>query len=583
MTMSKVFRHGRIRRALLASCPPKSVHFVPIKMRPLSSRHFGFLNIWLLDFLLALCGAPFVTAHPLGNFSVNRYSRLEVLPDRVRVFYVLDMAEISTFQEMRQLDTNGDGVVSDEEKKAYGAAKGRELGSHLDFQINGNSLILALKDWSVTLQPGQGTLPTLRLELTFETEPRAVSATIHGAGTQSAIYRDKNEPERIGWREIVVRSSGIISQTTSGDDITAGLTHYPIERISAPLDVRFAEFRFSHLAGTPVPTVTPPSTELVRAPVDRLAALIAAQDLTPGKTLLFLLIATGLGALHALSPGHGKTLVGAYLIGSRGTPRHALFLGLIVTATHTAGVFALGLVTLFASRYLLPEAIYPWLGAISGLVITQIGMTRLLGRGGLRHHHHHELVDGHPHAHSHSLEHAHYHDEELTTDSQRDHLGDHTHDYSDHSKHEHHRAHEHGHRHLPPPGTPVTWRSLLALGISGGLVPCPSALVVLLSAVALHRIAFGLVLIVAFSVGLAGVLTGIGILMVKARDVLSKRCNISEPLFRFGQRLGAVLITCIGIGITIPALLTLAGKSGGFEPGERQEFKKPGIQDVKDA
>jgi nickel/cobalt transporter (NicO) family protein len=113
---------------------------------------------------------------------------------------------------------------------------------------------------------------------------------------------------------------------------------------------------------------------------------------------------------------------------------------------------------------------------------------------------------------------------------------------------------------LPPPGTPISRRSLLALGISGGLVPCPSALVVLLSAIALHRIAFGLVLIIAFSVGLASVLTGIGIMMVKAQEVFCRRINFSEPLIRSVQKLGAILITCVGLGIAIPPLLTFVGE-----------------------
>jgi nickel/cobalt transporter (NicO) family protein len=518
--------------------------------------------------LLAFCSAQFGAAHPLGNFSVNRYSRLEVSSDKVRVFYVLDMAEIPTFQEMGRLDTDGDGAVSEAEKKAYAAVKAREIASRLDLQINGNPLTLIPKDWKVTLQLGQGNLPILRLESTMETEPGALPATIYGAEAQSAIYRDKNEPERIGWREIVIRCPSAIGQTVGTNDVTAGLTHYPADRFGTPLDVRFAEFSFLPTITQAAPDTAVGWRELVKIPDDRFAALIAAGNLTPGKMLLLVLIAAGLGALHALSPGHGKTLVGAYLIGSRGTPRHALFLGMIVTATHTAGVFALGLVTLFASRYLLPEALYPWLSTVSGLVITLIGIAVLLGRSGL--HHHHECADEYLLAHGHPHEHTLHHDEELTARSpgQRRRHADHELDFSHRAEqeheHGHHLEHGHGHSHLPPPGTPVTWRSLFALGISGGLVPCPSALVVLLGAIALHRIAFGLVLIIAFSLGLAGVLTGIGVLMVKARDVLARRVNFSYSLILFVQKLGPVLIMCIGIGITLPALLALARRAGGF-------------------
>ena len=160
---------------------------------------------------------------------------------------------------------------------------------------------------------------------------------------------------------------------------------------------------------------TPPG----RREADPFAALMTAEHLAPARALMFLLVAAGLGGLHALSPGHGKTLVAAYLVGSRGTLRHAFILGLIVTVTHTAGIFALGLITLFASRYLLPETLYPWLTAASGLVIAQVGLFRLFGRGGHHHHHHHDHDHDHAHEHGHSHDHAHGHE--------REHAHDHAH------------------------------------------------------------------------------------------------------------------------------------------------------------
>jgi len=236
------------------------------------------------------------------------------------------------------------------------------------------------------------------------------------------------------------------------------------------------------------------------------------------------LVAASLGALHALEPGHGKTIVAAYLVGSGGTAAHACLLGLIVTASHTAGVYLLGAVTLYASRYVVPEQLYPWLGAVSGLIIAGLGTFLFLRRyagetsGSL-----------HPHGHSHPHTQVHAHG------------------------HEHHH---HGHLEHPHPGGRVSWRQLLALGVTGGMVPCPAALVVLLSAVALHRIAFGLFLIAAFSVGLAAVLISIGLLMVYAGQFVSRLHGDGPLMTRWLPLASAAVITALGLVIAVRALVT---------------------------
>jgi nickel/cobalt exporter len=284
--------------------------------------------------------------------------------------------------------------------------------------------------------------------------------------------------------------------------------------------------------------------------------LLSAGHLSPLKMAWLLLLAAGLGGLHGLSPGHGKTLVSAYLVGSRGTAWHALLLGLIVTITHTAGVFALGLVSLFASRYLLPETLYPWLTAISGVVIAGLGLVRLIGRGRFHQHVHgedHELEHELQHAHGVAHSHTHVHLPERPTGEHRHESGAREHPGQDTARRE-----EHPHRHLPPEGAAITARSLLALGVSGGLVPCPSALIILLSAVALHQIGFGLALIVAFSVGLAAVLTAIGVAMVYARDFLTRRFTVPASLLELAPKLSGALILGIGLAIAAPAVLSLA-------------------------
>ena len=274
---------------------------------------------------------------------------------------------------------------------------------------------------------------------------------------------------------------------------------------------------------------------------DRLAELIAVPVLTPATALLGLMMAVLLGGLHAMSPGHGKTVVGAYLIGSRGTARHAAFLGLTVTITHTAGVFALGLATLLASEYVMPEKLYPFLSLISGAIVVVIGLTLLVRRfrGAIG-------VSSHSHVHA-MTDTAHTHIE-----ADADHVHDHEHDVDPT------QPHSHGgrvHSHLPPgaDGSPITWRTLLALGISGGILPCPSALVVLLAAISLHRVGYGLLLVIAFSFGLAGVLTGVGLAFVYAGRFFKPRNKLSG-LTRVLPVLSALVITIAGGAICYGAL-----------------------------
>src|SRR5262249_12819033 len=261
--------------------------------------------------------------------------------------------------------------------------------------------------------------------------------------------------------------------------------------LQAPLRVSEARMRITPGGAAVAPSVAPGGARSGPERFgDRFTALLAdPAPLGAWTVVTSLLIAAMLGAFHALTPGHGKTVVGAYLVGSRGTVQHAVFLGLVVTITHTLGVYLLGLGTLAASAWVVPERLYPWISVVSGLLVVVVGASLVTSRLAAAHGHQH-------HHHDHSHDHAHHHS--------HDHSHDHWHDH-------HHHGHGHSHSHLPPADAPITLRSLLALGVSGGLLPCPSALVVMLGAIALHRIAFGLALIVAFSVGLAGVLTGIGV------------------------------------------------------------------------
>lgn len=509
----------------------------------------------LIAIVMVIARAPqSAEAHPLGNFTVNQYSRLDVGRDSIGVRYLIDMAEIPTFQERQAIDTNGDGQIDDAEQAAYLSKQIPALLSGLHLELNGSAVELRPVAQQLSFPGGQGGLLTLRIQLDL-------SAPIAHAAQPIAIdYRDDNFAERIGWREIVIRpGDGVALKDASvpAQDQSNELRSYPQDMLSSPLNVREAHASATLGATTLSAAQTADATQPSYARVpDQFTNLIATRELTAPVIALALLLALLLGAGHALTPGHGKTIVAAYLVGARGTTAHAIFLGLTTTITHTAGVFALGFVTLWISNYILPEQLYPWLEFLSGVLVIVIGAVLFRSRliGFLRRRttdDRQPTLDDHLHEQDHAHDHDHSHD---------GHTHDHSHDRGHHHHdHDHSHGHDHGphgHSHLPPgaDGQPVTWRSLLALGISGGLLPCPSALVVLLSALALHRVAFGMLLIVAFSVGLAAVLTGIGLLLVYARRFFD-RVPTDGRLLRALPVASAAFVTLAGLAIAAGALM----------------------------
>ena len=430
--------------------------------------------------VLAVAAASLVlpalaAAHPLGNFTVNRFSRIEASGPRLYVRYVLDMAEIPTFQAGR-IDVN---------------AYARRIAGNARLVVDGRPAALVPVRTALAHPLGAGGLHTTRLEVIL------AGPVLHGR--VSVAYHDNNYKDRIGWKEIVV---GEHARSTS-DELRA----YPKDLLQSPLDTTAVTARIRPGDG---PDVVPPlaTGKSLEAP-DRVAdagfaALIGRSHLSTLVILASLAAAFFWGAAHALSPGHGKTIVTAYLVGQRGTPRHAALLGLIVTITHTIGVFALGIVTLAHSQFIVPDRLYPWLNLVSGLLVVGIGASVLCARW------------------RHRRAHAH---------------GHHHHDHS-------------GHAQGSYPGTGPSFRSLLAVGVSGGLLPCPSALVVLLAAISLHRIAFGLVLILAFSAGLALSITGIGLVAVLARRAF-RRLRFDGPLIRLLPALSALVILAAGLAMTL--------------------------------
>jgi ABC-type nickel/cobalt efflux system permease component RcnA len=444
------------------------------------------------------------------------------------------------------------------------------------------------------LADGQGGLSVLRIDAVF-------TATLPSGtrGMLSAIFRDTNHDNRLGWKEIVVRgtaSAAVRERSVPGQDVSASLRSYPDDLLQTPLEVREARFAFEPgvpdpEAGSAVTSTAARAAERTNRAVSpgvlsRFAESAARKDLTLPVVIFSLAAAVFWGALHALGPGHGKTVVAAYLVGSRGTAKHALFLGLTVTATHTAGVYLLGIITLTASHFIVPERLYPILSLASGLLVVAMGVSLLWGRltSAFRRHAHahahtHAQVgspepaltgtsigggsswptqdhgDGHTHPHDdHDHDHDHRHMYGHDHDPGHDHDHDHRHGHHHHGLGKHsHGGWEHSHAIPGADGTPVTWRSLLMLGIYGGLIPCPTAIVVLLTSIALNRVAFGMLLVVAFSAGLALVLTGIGIALVYAGKAM-ERVRVPGLVTHLMPVASAAAVLIAGLLLTLRAL-----------------------------
>jgi nickel/cobalt transporter (NicO) family protein len=384
----------------------------------------------LLIALLALLALPAVaSAHPLGNFTINRFARVEVADGRLYVRYVVDEAEIPTLQRVPI----------------------RVSGLHV--MVGGRPVALRVTKTALAHPRGAAGLRTTRFQAILVGPRVDVPARI--------LVDDRNYADRIGWKEIVF---GARAKSLS-DELRA----YPKDMLRSPLSqVRAA---VTLRSASPAPPALLAGRALAapdRVADSGFASLVGRRHLSLAVLLGSLVLAVFWGAAHALSPGHGKTIVTAYLVGSRGTPWHAALLGLITTVTHTAGVFALGGITLLLSNWIVPDRLYPWLDLSAGLLVVGVGAAVLVGRA------------------------------------------------------RHARAHRHGHAHHHHHHDGNGLRSLLAVGVSGGLLPCPSALVVLLAAISLHRVGFGLLLVLAFSLGLAAAITAVGLVAVLAKNAFAR-------------------------------------------------------------
>jgi ABC-type nickel/cobalt efflux system permease component RcnA len=456
-------------------------------------------------------------AHPLGNFTVNVYGGVVVQSDAIVVDYVVDMAEIPAFRERRVIDVDLDDRVDAAESIAYRDETCASLPEGLTVHVDDEVVpIRSTGMHALAFLPGAAGLSTLRLEcrLVGETEPIGEKAVIS--------YADRTFPDSIGWHEVTMVGDGVT--LTDADvpeaSVSDRLTSYPKDE--PPLDVRRATGSASpggaRLPALPAPGAdVPGSSAIAGRDGGLLASLVGRDDLTPMLVAFMVVVALGVGALHALGPGHGKTLIGAYLVGSGGSLRHAVGVGAAVSVMHTASVLALGLLVLSAERVFAPERVYPVLGLGSGLIALGLGSALLVSRiHGATH-----SARGHRHTHAHAHPHPHGPTERLG---------------------------EAG-------AMPLSRRGLTALAVSGGILPSPAALVVLLAAVSLGRTALGLALIGAFSLGLAAALIGVGVLTLRARDVAERR--LSDRAARLMPVGSAAAIVAMGLFLTVRGVTQL--------------------------
>ena len=542
---------------------------------------------------LTVLPAGAVFAHPLGNFTVNTADRLIVTEAGLVVMHVVDLAEIPTVQlsQVRAgVDTDRDGALSPGELTAYGARECERVGRLLSVVIDGAPAPLTPRASEGASRPGAAGLATTRVSCTYDTGVRP---------RRSVTFTDPAAVERNGWREVTASSEcgRLTSADVPADSPTGLLSSYPEDLLQSPLDVSSARFEVRAGAACSAGASSVTTEEVAPRGVDRVSRAFSDFLGRPDLTVTFAVVSLGaavlFGVLHALAPGHGKTVMAAYLVGQRGTRRQALQLGAVVTFTHTASVLLLGGV-LALGALAAPELVVPFTEVLSGLLLAAVGvylaalaLRRLRGEAGHRHGDHRHGDHPGPAHHDRDGHHEHSHEHGQLPDHDHEHPHD---DHHDGHEHPHRtpgtrlgtagtasagtatlaaaaepRAHSHGgrsHTHAPLPDGPLSWKALAGMGVAGGLVPSPSALLVLLSASALGRAWFGVILVVAYGLGMALTLTAAGLLLLRGQALLDRRgwsVGRGQGVVRLLPLGTAGIVVLVGLGLVLRGLLTGRG------------------------
>lgn len=486
-------------------------------------------------FLLWTCDA---LAHQRGQYAVDEMFVLDLRGDSVKLEYLAHLAEVPTLKEWMLLDTGEDGVVTEEEKAAYVERRLPALLAGLKVEVAGVPVRLNEEGGRAETIINELGLEELRIQLVASGAwPESHDSNApYDVGAASSLFPDKNglfETTLLLGKQsatsLAQRGTGLQEGiSTDGRGLYVFRNNEPcflfhIEPGSGPrpedaLEAATRDPRPANLHEHD------PGSSWMRS----VFTILERKDLTLATVLFGLAIAVGMGMGHALSPGHGKTVMAAYLIGERGTYWHAVVLGLTVTITHTWSVFLLGLLTLAAGAAVSEDRLTFWTGVVSGAIIAGIGLFLFVRRvRDLR-----EFRSGGADGHGHRRDHHH-----------------------GHSEHHHHHHHGQDHSHHHAGETVPGYGNILWLGISGGIVPCPAALIVLLLALKLGRLAYGLALIAAFSAGLAIVLVGIGIVVVRGAQMMRKNVGERPAVLLVLPVVSSAFITVLGGGVVFWTLV----------------------------
>jgi nickel/cobalt transporter (NicO) family protein len=480
----------------------------------------------VLPFVLLLA-AP-AAAHPLTDVRFDRTIAIRLGDEAVEISYTLEISPLGLHLDAARRLSTEDIAALDKSARGYAAAYAKrvapEIAEKLHLTANGTRLVAEVKAIDVTYTDHAVCRFTLRAlwppgdvrreltvnDETFADRPGVINLTLNSkAEARLKLIDVEDPPLRVRTQPLSKLSEEDAALTRRASAVAmllAPISSAPSRPPTAPEPI-------------PEPVVNadvPPPSNLFADLAQR--GLPALFDSTYGIGVL-LLAALLFGAAHAFTPGHGKTLVAAYLVGERGTVKHAVILALATTIAHTGSVIAVAAILWGVYGNNVPGTTQGTLQLIAGLLVIAVGLWLLLRRvtGQADHVH---LFAGHHHHHDH--EHGHSHD----------------HDHS----------HDHHHHHGPPPESAKStggWLRIVLMGLGGGLVPCWDAVLLLVAASAMGRLGFAIPLLIAFSLGLGAVLVGLGIGVVYAYRAGRQRFKESR-WFRLLPTVSAALLVGIG-------------------------------------
>ncbi|MDL1968342.1 MAG: sulfite exporter TauE/SafE family protein [Deltaproteobacteria bacterium] len=509
--------------------------------------------------ILLIPGTDLPFAHDVQTESMGHHIYVRLSSRFVAIDYTLIQTELADTHEILAMNSDCDSSITEEEKDRFFRNKASNLFNHLNITLNNTPLDFEL----ISMFCSHAQTKTFYYKADIPNGIKRPYELIARSGFPCS------EDENFLYYIQTMDSVRVLNMDLSGAALPVkgrALHDPPVLKVNFNTGICDKGTGYKEpvlvsraLAGEEQKTSSGQIPFEPVSDIEKLKKIILSEKAGCQIILIAIIMAIIYGGLHALTPGHGKTLVAAYLIGTQGRIADAVILGIVTTFTHTFSVIILGLITLFASKYILPQQLLPFLQLFSGLLIVGIGtwliVKRIISPTGFETHggkHVHTVPDGkkYYHSHEHTLHDTDRHKHPYNHDDTPSHPNPHSHDHA----HTHHNdeTRESG---VETGKKKTSLATLISLGFSGGMVPCPDALILLLLAIAINRIIFGLFILVAFSFGLAFVLITIGILMVTAQPFLERFSG--SNILRVLPALSCSIIIGIGLFMVIRAVLVL--------------------------